>query len=82
MHLMFCRFAPYQIALHDGRLIFAPQDADNVIRLRPPPAEDAPSSPEFVSNEDGDYEGDDNDEDMDQDYDDDDDEEEEAEEEA
>ena len=49
-------FAPYQIALHDGRLIFAPQDADNIIRLRPPPAEDAPSSPEFVLNED-DFEG-------------------------
>lgn len=29
---------PYQIALHDGRLIFAPQDTDQVIRLRPPPA--------------------------------------------
>ena len=54
-------FAPYQIALHDGRLIFAPQDSDNVIRLRPPPAEDAPSSPEFVLNED-DFEGDDADE--------------------
>lgn len=45
------RFAPYQIALHDGRLIFAPQDVDSVIRLRPPPADDAPSSPEFVLNE-------------------------------
>lgn len=54
-------FAPYQIALHDGRLIFAPQDSDNVIRLRPPPAEDAPSSPEFVLNED-DFEGNDADE--------------------
>jgi hypothetical protein len=39
--------APYQIALHDGRLIFAPQDIDDVIRLRPPAAEDAPSSPVF-----------------------------------
>lgn len=39
--------APYQIALHDGRLIFAPQDVDEVIRLRPPPADDAPSSPEL-----------------------------------
>jgi len=39
--------APYQIALHDGRLIFAPQDSDKVIRLRPPPAPDAPSSPEY-----------------------------------
>lgn len=37
--------APYQIALHDGRLIFAPQDSDLVIRARPPPAPDAPSSP-------------------------------------
>ena len=37
--------APYQIALHDGRLIFAPQDSDLVIRERPPPAPDAPSSP-------------------------------------
>eukprot|EP00601_Ochromonadales_sp_CCMP2298_P030933 CAMPEP_0173335084 /NCGR_PEP_ID=MMETSP1144-20121109/5782_1 /TAXON_ID=483371 /ORGANISM="non described non described, Strain CCMP2298" /LENGTH=230 /DNA_ID=CAMNT_0014280181 /DNA_START=169 /DNA_END=861 /DNA_ORIENTATION=+ len=35
--------APYQIALHDGRLIFAPQDTDQVIRLRPPAAPDAPS---------------------------------------
>eukprot|EP01040_Poterioochromonas_malhamensis_P001784 gene1784-1905_t len=45
---------PYQIALHDGRLIFAPQDTDQVIRLRPPPAPDAPSSPEYVPQE-GDY---------------------------
>ena len=37
--------APYQVALHDGRLIFAPQDVNEVIRLRPPAAEDAPSSP-------------------------------------
>ena len=37
--------APYQIALHDGSLIFAPQASDMVIRLRPPPAPDAPSSP-------------------------------------
>ena len=37
--------APYQVALHDGRLIFAPQSSDLVIRLRPPPAPDAPSSP-------------------------------------
>jgi hypothetical protein len=43
----FCRIAPYQILLHDGRLIFAPQDTDSVIRLRPPPAPDAPSSPEI-----------------------------------
>mmetsp|Transcript_2208 Transcript_2208/g.2996 ORF Transcript_2208/g.2996 Transcript_2208/m.2996 type:complete len:261 (+) Transcript_2208:101-883(+) len=40
--------APYQIALHDGRLIFAPQDTDQVIRLRPDPAPDAPSSPDYV----------------------------------
>jgi len=39
--------APYQVALHDGRLIFAPQDIDQVIRLRPPAAPDAPSSPEY-----------------------------------
>jgi len=42
---------PYQIALHDGRLIFAPQDNDQLIRLRPPPAPDAPSSPEIVPRE-------------------------------
>ena len=41
--------APYQVALHDGRLIFAPQDSDLVIRSRPPPAPDAPSSPELPS---------------------------------
>ena len=41
------RIAPYQILLHDGRLIFAPQDTDSVIRLRPPPAPDAPSSPDI-----------------------------------
>jgi hypothetical protein len=46
--------APYQIALHDGRLIFAPQDTDQVIRLRPPAAPDAPSSPEYVPQEEGD----------------------------
>lgn len=39
---------PYQIALHDGRLIFAPQDTDQLIRLRPPAAPDAPSSPEYI----------------------------------
>jgi hypothetical protein len=38
--------APYQVALHDGRLIFAPQDTDTVIRSRPMPADDAPSSPD------------------------------------
>jgi len=48
--------APYQIALHDGRLIFAPQDTDRVIRLRPPAAPDAPSSPEYTPNEDPDAE--------------------------
>lgn len=47
------RVAPYQIALHDGRLIFAPQDTDQVIRLRPPAAPDAPSSPEYVPQEEG-----------------------------
>ncbi len=45
--------APYQIALHDGRLIFAPQDSDQVIRLRPTPAPDAPSSPEYVPSAEG-----------------------------
>jgi hypothetical protein len=44
--------APYQIALQDGRLIFAPQDTDMVIRLRPPAAPDAPSSPEYPGLED------------------------------
>jgi hypothetical protein len=48
------RVVPYQIALHDGRLIFAPQDNDQLIRLRPPPAIDAPSSPEYRPE---DYEG-------------------------
>jgi hypothetical protein len=37
--------APYQIALHDGRLIFAPQDVDQVIRRRATPPPDAPESP-------------------------------------
>lgn len=61
--------APYQIALHDGRLIFAPQDTDRVIRLRPPPAPDAPSSPEYVpGNEDDMADGDEQDE-VDEDYD-------------
>ncbi len=48
--------APYQVALHDGRLIFAPQDTDQVIRLRPPAAPDAPSSPEYEFDENADYE--------------------------
>ena len=38
-------YAPYQIWLHDGRLIFAPQDSEQVIRLRPPPDADSPPSP-------------------------------------
>jgi len=50
--------APYQIALHDGRLIFAPQDRDTVIRLRPPAAPDAPSSPEYEYPLEGDEEDD------------------------
>ena len=54
--------APYQIALHDGRLIFAPQDTDKVIRLRPPPAPDAPSSPEYNFPEDNGDEQEDDDE--------------------
>lgn len=59
---------PYQIALHDGRLIFAPQDSDQVIRKRPPPAPDAPSSPEFVPQEyeEGEYEDDEEGEFMDE----------------
>jgi len=48
---------PYQIALHDGRLIFAPQDNDQLIRLRPPPAPDAPSSPVFMPRDDDDDDG-------------------------
>lgn len=41
--------APYQIILNDGRLIFAPQDNDQVIKLRPPrTAEDtSPPSPDI-----------------------------------
>lgn len=49
--------APYQIALHDGRLIFAPQDTDKVIRLRPPAAPDAPSSPDYPEAADDDDDG-------------------------
>lgn len=61
--------APYQIALHDGRLIFAPQDTDQVIRLRPPPAPDAPSSPEYVIPDDDDEMMDDDEEGQYEDYD-------------
>lgn len=43
--------APYQVMLHDGRLIFAPQDTDNVIKLRPPRLADgsdnSPPSPDM-----------------------------------
>ncbi len=28
------QIAPYQIRLHDNRLIWAPEDSDNVIRLK------------------------------------------------
>ena len=38
-------YVPYQIWLHDGRMIFAPQDTDEVIRLRPAPEADSPPSP-------------------------------------
>ncbi len=41
------RVAPYQILLHDGRLIYAPQDSDQVIRLREPAKPGDPPSPEF-----------------------------------
>lgn len=61
--------APYQIQLHDGRLIFAPQDTDKVIRLRPPPAPDAPSSPEYTFPEGDDYYEDDEEDDGYQDVD-------------
>ena len=37
--------APYQIWLHDGRLIYAPQDIDELIKLRPPQPRDSPSPP-------------------------------------
>lgn len=56
--------APYQVMLHDGRLIFAPQDTDNVIKLRPPRLADDPTplSPDMrdlwaqqEAMEDGDY---------------------------
>lgn len=39
--------APYQIALHDGRVIFAPADVDNVIRLREAPLDTEPASPDL-----------------------------------
>ena len=49
-HIHTCRMAPYQVMLNDGRLIFAPQDTDNVIKLRPPRAEDdlSPPSPDLA----------------------------------
>ena len=53
--------APYQIWLHDGRLIFAPADTDQLIRERPPPDEDSPPSPpmpEDLLQDDGDYDDD------------------------
>eukprot|EP01006_Ploeotia_vitrea_P068044 TRINITY_DN99634_c0_g1_i1.p1 TRINITY_DN99634_c0_g1~~TRINITY_DN99634_c0_g1_i1.p1 ORF type:complete len:214 (+),score=5.88 TRINITY_DN99634_c0_g1_i1:26-667(+) len=55
--------APYQVMLHDGRLIFAPQDTDNVIKLRPPRAEDddsppSPSIEELLMKQEVDYEDD------------------------
>lgn len=64
------RIVPYQIALHDGRLIFAPQDTDHVIRLRPPPAPDAPSSPEYIpqQGDDEEYEDYEDEEDEEADY--------------
>jgi hypothetical protein len=58
--------APYQIALHDGRLIFAPQDREQVIRLRPPPAPDAPSSPDYIAQEDDEGMNEDDDEEYDE----------------
>ena len=42
------RVAPYQILLHDGRLIYAPQDVEQVIRLRAPHKDTDPASPEFI----------------------------------
>lgn len=61
-------YAPYQIWLHDGRLIFAPQDNDNVIRLRAPADATSPPSPplpaDLQDSGDGDEEEED-DEDMD-----------------
>jgi hypothetical protein len=53
--------APYQIQLHDGRLIYAPQDVDQLIRLRAPNPH-GPPSPEVIYPEDGDM--DDNDVEM------------------
>ena len=51
-----CRVAPYQILLHDKRLIYAPQDTDQVIRLRSPAKPGDPPSPSFElpANDDGD----------------------------
>ncbi len=55
--------APYQIQLHDGRLIYAPQDVDQLIRLRAPANPNDPPSPEVIYPDDGDIE-DDNDVEM------------------
>lgn len=43
MFIIYYRVAPYQIALHDGRLIYAPQDTEQVIRLRVRQENDPPS---------------------------------------
>jgi len=77
------RTVPYQVWLHTGDLILAPQDTDEVIRLRPAPDPDSPPSPPVpdtlsLAN----YNGDDEDEDEDEDdYDDGDEDEDEDEEE-
>eukprot|EP00595_Chromulina_sp_UTEXLB2642_P001803 CAMPEP_0196764712 /NCGR_PEP_ID=MMETSP1095-20130614/6696_1 /TAXON_ID=96789 ORGANISM="Chromulina nebulosa, Strain UTEXLB2642" /NCGR_SAMPLE_ID=MMETSP1095 /ASSEMBLY_ACC=CAM_ASM_000446 /LENGTH=203 /DNA_ID=CAMNT_0042120959 /DNA_START=319 /DNA_END=930 /DNA_ORIENTATION=+ len=58
--------APYQIQLHDGRLIYAPADVDQVIRLRPPAQPNDPPSPEVqYPNDEDDEDYDENVEDMD-----------------
>lgn len=43
--------APYQVALKDGRLIFAPQDSELVVRLRAPAGPDDPPSPPYPGEE-------------------------------
>ncbi len=48
--------APYQIQLHDGRLIYAPQDVDQLIRLRAPAGPNDPPSPEVIYPADGEQE--------------------------